>query len=188
MDQSVAHTPSRGFTLIELMVTLAVAAVLATLAAPFLRDFVTKNRAAGISNELTGAILRARNEAVTRNACVSLCASDDASDETPTCSAGDNWQDGWIVFVNPGCDSSVTGPEDAEDLLLARPAGASDFTLTDASSDNSQVIFNPMGRLHGVGARRFHLSNNSGNEAYDRSICLGAMGRTRLIAGSDSSC
>lgn len=85
----------RGFTLMELMVTLAIAAVLAGLAAPSISQFIVKNQMNGVANEFSGGILRSRNEAVSRNTCVTLCMSSTAANAAPACTvAGKNWQVG----------------------------------------------------------------------------------------------
>ena len=78
------NTPShggccQGLTIIELLVVVSIAAILATLATPFLRDFVVRNKLAGLSNEFTASVLRARNEAVTARRTGSM-ASDRCGD------------------------------------------------------------------------------------------------------------
>ena len=101
----------RGFTLIELLVTLAVAAVLASLAAPSIRDFIVRSKMTNLSNEFSGSVLRARNEAVNRNVCVTLCMS---SSGTACTTTGTDWQAGWIGFLNlsrplKNCFSNASG-------------------------------------------------------------------------------
>ncbi|MFB1487585.1 MULTISPECIES: GspH/FimT family pseudopilin [unclassified Thiocapsa] len=86
----------RGFTLLELMVTVAIAAILLTLGVPSFRDLVQNNRAATQVNALVTALSLARSEAVRRGQHVSICPSTDQE----TCTGGDDWDDGWIVFVD----------------------------------------------------------------------------------------
>ena len=89
-----------GFTLIELVVTLAVAALLASLAAPSVRDFIVRSGMTNLGNEFNASILKARNEAVNRNTCVTMCMSSNASAASPSCTtSGTDWQVGWIVFL-----------------------------------------------------------------------------------------
>jgi type IV fimbrial biogenesis protein FimT len=75
---------NKGFTLIELMVTIAIVAILAMLAAPSLRDLMVKNEFASVGNEFNGSIMRARNEAVSRNSCVTMCMRPTPSAAPPT--------------------------------------------------------------------------------------------------------
>ena len=87
---------SRGFTLIELMITLVLAAIILTLAVPGFQDIIRNNRAATQANELVTALGLARSEAVKRGARVSLCPSTDQA----SCTGGADWSNGWIVFLD----------------------------------------------------------------------------------------
>lgn len=86
---------SRGFTLIELITTVAVAAVCLAVLVPAWSGMVERSHITTVTNQLLTQLRYARNEAVTRNRAVSLCPSDDAS----SCS-GDfrGWHKGYIVF------------------------------------------------------------------------------------------
>lgn len=87
---------NRGFTLIELMVTLAVAAVVLGLAVPNFTQMMRNNNSITAGSELSVAINYARSEAVKRAKRVSLCASSDGL----ACLAAGNWNEGWMVFVD----------------------------------------------------------------------------------------
>lgn len=86
---------SRGFTIIELMVTVFIAAILFAIAIPSFRQMVANNRLVTQANDLIGALNYARSEAITRNRTVRLCR---AANETATVCAGaaGNWG-AWIV-------------------------------------------------------------------------------------------
>lgn len=71
-----ANAPSPGFTLVELMVTLAVLAILSTLAAPMFGDLIQRNKVDAASGELTHLLQYARSEAITRASAVTVSASD----------------------------------------------------------------------------------------------------------------
>jgi type IV fimbrial biogenesis protein FimT len=87
---------SRGFTLTELMLTLAVAGVLAAVAVPNMRTFVQNNRLSGASNDLLRSFQMARSEAIKRQLNVVVCASTQPADVHPVCSYGAF--NGWVVF------------------------------------------------------------------------------------------
>ena len=93
--KAMLHRPAGGFTLIELMVALAILAILVTIAAPSLRDAVLNARMTAQANDLMGDLNIARSEAVKRNQRVYLCTSTNGT----TCTAS-QWRDGWMVFVD----------------------------------------------------------------------------------------
>ena len=100
-----------GFTLVELLVTLSVAAILLSVGVPSFRDFVQNNRAATQANHLVLALNTARSESVKRGSRVSVCSSTDQS----TCSASTNWATGWVLFTD---NSGVSGARDGSDVVI----------------------------------------------------------------------
>lgn len=105
-----------GFTLFELLITLAIAAILAAAAIPGMTDFVANNRAAAQTNQVVGALRLARNAAVTRGAPVSICAVDPSDkNRCATGASAGSWSRGWIVFVD---DHGAVGSIDAGDSVL----------------------------------------------------------------------
>jgi len=103
----------KGFTILELMIAVALLAIFLALALPSFRAAIQNNRLAAQSNDLITALQMARSEAIKRSAPVSLCASSDQA----TCSG--SWADGWIVYV----DAEVGGSSDTDvgELLRAWP-------------------------------------------------------------------
>jgi type IV fimbrial biogenesis protein FimT len=100
---STAAARSAGFTIIELMVTIAVLAVLLSIGVPAFNDMIRNNRIAAQTNAVVGALNYARGETATRGAPVSICAAEDAGDDPEgpdTCSTANDWQFGWIIFTD----------------------------------------------------------------------------------------
>ncbi|MGB0514294.1 MAG: GspH/FimT family pseudopilin [Wenzhouxiangellaceae bacterium] len=103
-----------GFTLIELMLVVAVAAVIASLALPSLDRFADRNRIESTANELVAHINLARLEAVMHRRVVVVCPSTDGQ----RCSGGNQWHHGWIVFRD---DDRNDVADRVEDLLRVGP-------------------------------------------------------------------
>jgi type IV fimbrial biogenesis protein FimT len=140
--------PAAGFTLLELMVTLAVAAILAVIALPSFRDLLRKNQVSSANNALLADLSYARSEAITRGNVVSICPSSDGS----ACTAnGQAYESGWLVYsYTPGngkattaFDSSKAGTTGTNRLLRytqARPGVSIQLNST------SIISFGPQGQ------------------------------------------
>lgn len=150
------HTQA-GLTLVELVVTLTVVAILASVAAPSLRDMLTSNRLTAANNQLVSTINYARAEAVKRVYNVVLCVrNSDGSDCTSN--SGDSYENGWIVFVDCNtnstpdtatnvCDTNGDGVSDAPEAILAdtKPNLTSGMTIVGSSGLEQKIGYKPNG-------------------------------------------
>ncbi|MEP7185388.1 MAG: GspH/FimT family pseudopilin [Rhodanobacter sp.] len=101
-----------GFTLLELMVTITVAAILTAIAFPNFRDLLKRSAVSGHSNELIGDLNFARETASTEMSFVSICPSANPNAAVPSCAASESFAQGWIVYKAPSAGtnfSSATG-------------------------------------------------------------------------------
>ncbi len=123
-----------GFTLIELVVTVAMAAIVLTVGVPSFKEMTRNNRMTTAANLLVGAANLARSEAIKRGISATLCKRNSAGND---CDSSATWNDGWIVFADQDGDGNFEDDGDAtlcepgEDCLLRRsPPLASSLSLT----------------------------------------------------------
>ncbi len=86
----------KGFTLIELMVTIAVAAILVALALPSFRNLIVNSRLNGVASDMVDFVSFARSESIKRNSTIQLCRADNSAATTCAGSSGD-WVN-WVVL------------------------------------------------------------------------------------------
>ena len=95
--RKLEHFPTNsGFSFLEVLVVLAVVAVLVSLAAPSLASLRQQHRLQSLAESFFNSMSLARSEALRRQQTVTLCPR--ASDVE--CDVSDNWQQGWLVFVD----------------------------------------------------------------------------------------
>lgn len=181
-----ARSPSRqrGLTFPELVVALAIFAILTAIAIPSLQGFLQETRLSTASNDLTSTIFLARSEAVKRNQRVGLCRSADPLASMPTCTSGaGSWADGWLVFE----DANRNNVYDAgTDTLLRQREGLRNVVLTGTSSCvDDTLVFDPQGRETTCGAAGgtivvcdARLTSSSGARGW-REIVVSNTGRPR---------
>lgn len=166
-------TKQTGFTLIELMVTIAVLAILLSIAIPSFQNMVLNNRIAAQANQVITAFNYARSEAVKRAAPATVCSTNDGA----ACAGSKNWSTGWMVFA----DANGNGTVDAGDTVLrVWPALGGSNTLN--AGTNLRITFTATGVATGFGDT-FRLCDKRG-AAEARSVDINVMGRSFVKKGA----
>lgn len=178
----------QGFTLIELMVTVAVLAIVLTVAVPSFSALVSSNRLSGQANSLLAAIEYAKAEAIKNNANVAFCHSSNGS----SCSAAPaaSWQ-GWLVGVaaNPSGIQAGTvmraGILDSTQLVIR-----SSETLSDAGD---QIRITPQGLLRNTNrlplqATLLVCNPTTSSNPNSRNLRIRSGGQLSVISAQNASC
>lgn len=185
-NRQTSRTAAAGFTLLELMITLAVAALIASIAIPNFRSFVLNNRLTSASNDLLHSLQTARSEATKRQRRVVICASSDPTVAAAACATSN--VSGWIVFQD---DNNNGARESTEELIETHTFHSTNALLGDESMF---VSFAATGFATDVGAQKsssaFVLCDSRGNELVGnqsaaRGISVSPTGRPYLTRAQD---
>ena len=174
----------RGVTLVELLVTLSIMAILSAIAIPSFSSMVQDFAISGQVNSMNADVRYARSEAMKRGINVVLCPSADPLATTPTCS-GTSWRTGWIIFV----DSNNNAASDAGELLLRRQESLSDksggITATQNSTNLGNISMNRDGRVPATVATATvvvtFLSTGTGSNQQSKFLCVSTNGRPKAV-------
>jgi len=173
-----ASGPRTGFTVIELIVTMAVASVLLAVAVPSFNQMIVSGRLTAQSNDMLAAINLARSEAIKRNASVTLCRA--AANATTCSTAAGVWQN-WIIRTNAGTVLRQGTVTTFNGTLVMRS------TLT-----NDQVVFGPDGLARtGTGVVADHTITVCSVRTIDRNVrrvVLGAGSRMSTQLDNTTAC
>lgn len=165
---------SKGFTLIELMIILAISGILMSIAVPSFNQVIKNSRLTTKINGLHISFYLARNEAIKRNQPVTIRKT------------GEEWEAGWIVFT----DSDGDGNKEAGDILLRTfDSMPSHFTLRSTPSYKNRITYRQSGKSANGS---FVLCDNSdGNNIPEanssRLLIVNLVGRARMGADIDNN-
>lgn len=163
-------THSAGFTIIELMIVVAIVGVMVALAAPSLGDLVVRTRLKTAASDLHGSFILARSEAIKRNAVVQVVANNSA-----------NWALGWSVVEPAG--GTVLSRQDPYPNVDFRTANAAYATVTPLAN----VTFSGTGRETGSAGAGVAVVINSTQypNIHARCVALDPSGRAAVRQDRD---
>lgn len=181
----------RGFTLLEVVVVLAVIAILTSLAAPSFTSLIQSNAVSSNVNAFMADLRFARSEAIRRGGSVVMCRSDDPEAVAPVCDGGsgpgaNGWVSGWIIFEDRDGSGSYTAAGDQSQLIKVQ--GPITNLDTMVASNNNPFEFVATGRMKSVGsAKSLQFGTNMPSER-QRVVCVNQSGRARIAGDGNSSC
>jgi type IV fimbrial biogenesis protein FimT len=162
---------STGFTLVELLAVIAIAAILLTIAIPSFQESMRANRVATTGNELLASLSLARSEGIRSTRGGGVCTSTNGT------SCGGNWNNGWLVWT----DSNGNGALNTGETVVRYSQAKARLALTSAVTT---IAFDSRGRIIG-GAQQIQLSPE-GATAPIRCLRIAVTGQTRVTQGACS--
>lgn len=121
-----------GLTLIELMVVIAMVAIVLAIGIPEYQNFTRSNTLLAEVHTLKGDIALARSEATTTGSNVVICPSNDPTSTNPSCSGTNQWNTGWIILAASSANSCSAG-------------NGVPFKIQETFSSKNTVVFSPSG-------------------------------------------
>jgi type IV fimbrial biogenesis protein FimT len=167
----------KAFTIIELMITLSIAAILASLAAPSFKEIIQNNRMTTQYNELLSSLSLTRSETIKRETRVTICQSSTGN----SCGAdSSSWHSGWVVFVDDDDDNAI---DDDEEIIRIHGVLSGDNTLTFGA--RKWVAYKSDGLAVGGSNGTFTLCDNRG-DSDRKGLVISNSGRARQAISSDT--
>ncbi len=157
-----------GVSLVELLVSLSVVAILITVSAPGMKALIVNNRIDNVADEVYGSLMLARSEAVKRQRTVSLCST---VDDLTCDESNSGWHHGWLIFT----DESDDGLLNDSDQLIRRIAEQSDL-ISIIWNRGYSLRFNSRGQTTQAGTFRICDQENSTDS---KAIVISMTGRLR---------
>ncbi|AEG00555.1 GspH/FimT family pseudopilin [Methylomonas methanica] len=185
------HIKSLGFTLIELMVTIAIAAILLGVAIPGFNSIIASNKLTTYANDLITTFNVARSEAIKRGQQVTI---------TRISSTAGVWEGGWNIFVDVDgnnafnddgnttlCQMNSDGSPSEDCLIKTFPALSNGYTIrTGSSAYQNYVAYLPSGLAKNAVGDTFRICDSSANNSKSKAIIISAAGRARAQSGTVS--
>jgi type IV fimbrial biogenesis protein FimT len=156
-------------TMIELLITVVILAILMAIAVPSFRNASLGSQLSAAANNLLASVQLARSEAIKRNAAVTLCASADGA----ACAGSGGWEQGWIIM-------------DAGAVVLQRQESLPDRYLVAQTGGTAPLNFQPIGV--GATAAAFTVCRDNPDGGQERIVTVSATGSARVTITNAGSC
>jgi type IV fimbrial biogenesis protein FimT len=181
MSKINARKRESGFSVVELMIAVAVGAILLTGAGPTFSSVVHKNRISAATAQLYVSLYAARGEALKRRSAVRVCPSANST----SCRNDGDWSDGWLIFE----DANANNAPDAAEIIQLVDGFDGDINMQVSTALFGYVQFQPTGVAVGNGGNtgEFRLCHADSN-AFSRAVNISVSGRVNSVKRARTDC
>lgn len=174
-----------AYTLVELLVVVALAAIMASLAIPSMSAFLNSQRVISLASAFLNSLNLARSEAIKRNGRVAMCKSANAV----SCTHVGTWEQGWIVFHDANNNAEL---DDGEDIIELRGGVGPGLRLSGNTPVANYVSYSASGSAKLMSgafqAGTLTLCLEPVSTPDVRQLILSATGRARSVRAAASHC
>ena len=171
---------SSGFTLLELVTTIAILGIVMMLAMPDADEILGNNRLSTGGNDMVAAMQFARSEAIGANAAATLCKSN--SDYT-NCTTSGGWHQGWIIFTDPDRDANV---DTGEEILQIHDDLHDSITIYGTSGVTDAITFRASGNTSISSTQVMVLCDARGFGDDAKGLVISILGRASLLPAAST--
>lgn len=176
------HLPNSGFSLIEVMVTVAVLAILLSIAIPSFADMMHNNQAAALTNNFVTGLNTARSEASKRGIRVTACAANAA--QSACAGSSSEWNQGWLVFTDAAGTAGTIDAGANGDIVIQRSPRlpsqlnvTTDVAFATFGADGTRINSPPSGAAFEM---QFDLQHTACSGSNLRQVKINRIGRVTM--------
>ena len=159
---------NKGFTLIEVLVTLALFAIITTSVAPSVNNFFVRNKVAATVNNISSALQFARHTSISENEFVVVCPTTDMEN----CSGSKDWTSTKMVFI----DENEDGQRGINEELLGSADAVKDFHIR---STRESIVFAPVNTA-GTTNATISICRKENINSFARALTVSTVGRVSI--------
>jgi type IV fimbrial biogenesis protein FimT len=169
-----------GFTLMELIVVLAIVSIVSLMAMPDGSQYRNDNRLRAATNDVVVAMQASRAEAVGRNAAITLCTKNTDSTD---CTTSGGWQQGWLIFVDVNRDATVDA---GDEIVQIHDPLQGKLTLYGTSELTSDISFRASGQTSITSTQALIACDERGFSSNAKGLIVTILGRASVMSAPDT--
>lgn len=164
---------SSGFTMVELLITIAIVSITLSLAIPSFSSLLINSRIKKLSSDFISSINIAKIESVKRQVPVTICKSSNSNNDNPTCDSGSgDWNSGWIIFSD-GATLGKVETSNSEEILNVFISTGNHVEKINSAEFSKYITFQPNGFIKGSNGYSGEIIlcvNNSDSSVFNKRI------------------